>query len=732
MRARLLLLGLAALLGQVALLRELAVAFYGSELVMVLAMGVWLLGTGLGALAGPPARRPARAGGRVLLAAAWLLPLSAVLARDLRRLLGGVPGADLDPVKQAVGLLLVLLPPALALGRAFRDLAAARLRRGGTLAAAYAWESGGSLLAGLLAAVLLSLGAPNLAALLLAALAAAVAADPRLGDPGPGDPPGQRRLGRALAPVATGSLVVLALLRLAPVDTTLTRLSHPDLLASRDTPYGRVTVTGRAGQVAVFWNDALVYESQGLAAETFVQPAALACARPDTVLILGGALEGLLREVLPHRPRRVDVVELDRRQADLLRRLLPPADSAGLTDPRVRLLYGDPRRRLAELGRYDLILMGGPQPDSGQANRTYTREFFRLCRRHLRPGGVLALRLKAAENLWSPLLAQRNAGVLRALRAAFPDVLVLPGATSTVLASVSPLPRDPAVQAARYRSRGLADVTRLVGPAWLAYVLTNDRTAALDSLAHHSRAPVNTDRRPVCFQTSLLLWLSRFHPPLAMRRWPATAAAGAAAGLLLAAAWLTAWLVPRRRRRTAGGGAGAATAMLAAGGGLMVLESAVVLLYQTTRGILYRDLGLLLAAVMTGLTAGAAWADRHARDAARNAALNSVPGLRRPVLLLAATALVAAVAARWGGIGLPAALALLAAAGFAVGDLFGRLGERVRRAGGDPSASLYGADLLGGSLGAVLGGLLLIPGLGLDLAAAWTALLVLPWARRRG
>ncbi len=47
----------------------------------------------------------------------------------------------------------------------------------------------------------------------------------------------------------------------------------------------------------------------------------------------------------------------------------------------------DPRRFLREIGaRYDLILIGMPEPSSGQANRFYTREFFRRVRRTARNG----------------------------------------------------------------------------------------------------------------------------------------------------------------------------------------------------------------------------------------------------------------------------------------------------------------------------------------------------------
>ena len=48
----LLAVGLVTILGQVVLLRELNVAFYGSELIYILAMGMWLLWTAVGAALG--------------------------------------------------------------------------------------------------------------------------------------------------------------------------------------------------------------------------------------------------------------------------------------------------------------------------------------------------------------------------------------------------------------------------------------------------------------------------------------------------------------------------------------------------------------------------------------------------------------------------------------------------------------------------------------------------------
>ena len=52
MTLRLFAIGLVSMLGQVVLLRELNVAFFGSELIYILALGLWLLWTAIGAAVG--------------------------------------------------------------------------------------------------------------------------------------------------------------------------------------------------------------------------------------------------------------------------------------------------------------------------------------------------------------------------------------------------------------------------------------------------------------------------------------------------------------------------------------------------------------------------------------------------------------------------------------------------------------------------------------------------------
>ena len=52
MTISLLAIGLISILGQVVLLRELNVSFYGVELIYLLALGIWLFWTAVGAVIG--------------------------------------------------------------------------------------------------------------------------------------------------------------------------------------------------------------------------------------------------------------------------------------------------------------------------------------------------------------------------------------------------------------------------------------------------------------------------------------------------------------------------------------------------------------------------------------------------------------------------------------------------------------------------------------------------------
>lgn len=696
--------GFTSILGQTILLRELHVAFYGVDLVYLLALGIWLLWSAAGAVAGR--RREASPNSvRMLLAAfALVLALDVAFVRGIRVWWSAVPGAFLPFHLQILAAAVALLPVGFIAGLLFRKAAALYMTGARSLAGAYAVESLGGLAGGLWSTLALEFGIQNFAAALTCSLVAAAAAF---------FPPGRKWR----VPLLACGLVAAALLRAGPLDRAMTGWTHPGMVETRDSPYGRVTVDRAHGQISVFENDALSFETEGTAVEEIVHLAALQHSQPAHILLLGGGIAGSAAEVLRHRPDLVDYVELNPVLVRAVRPLLSPEATRALEDERVRVVIADPRRFLDAARQYDLILMGVPEPTSGQSNRYYTVEFFRQCAARLTAEGVLAFRLPSAENLWTVPLARRNAGIYRALRSAFADVVVLPGAGNIFLAGRTALVRDPDVLAARFESRGIR--SRIVSRAYIRYLYRNERFGQIARILEEAPPQVNSDERPICYQYTAVLWLSKFFPRLAFldpsALWPA-------GGGMPRALWAPVLLLPVLF--LAGGRRpGLRRALLAGTAGLMgmILETLLILHYQVKRGLLYQDIGGLLMSFMAGLALGAYAVDRHA-----SLPVSFLRPLRRwgPLLLAGFAAL--GLAAGWRiRAGSPAGIVetalLLISAGFLVSGTFayaGTHGVADQKAAIGP---LYGADLVGGCVGCLAAALILIPLAGLTVTA-WTTL----------
>ena len=510
---------------------------------------------------------------------------------------------------------------------------------------------------------------------------------------------------RRLAAVLSLLLIPLFFLS-GPIDRRTCAWNHPGLLAVQDTPYGRMAVTKLSGQISVFENDVLLFETQGKEAETFSHLPALQHLGPTIrkMLILGG-LDGTIQELVKYRPERIDWVELNRTGVDLVLPFLPAEMRQPLLKRPVRLTVADPRTFLKQDDRYDLIAVALGEPVSGQANRFYTKEFFAACASRLAPGGIVALRLRSGENLWTPAMQSRLESIYGALKMVFPVVLILPGDTNVVTASFAPLPKDPEILVARWHKFGLR--TSLVSPQYIRYLYSNDRFFTIQEKLKTGRAPINSDLRPFCYQYTVLIWLSKFFPSLASIPGPDSgnlSVYGGIGGLILAGLFfLLRRSTPLRRVMLAG----------AAGFLGMIFESVLILYYQVKAGILYQDIGVLLMSFMAGLALGAQVMDK---------VLTGEGGRQRKLrtwglgLLMGFSflAVITGLLMRWGyGTGLLETVLLLGASGFVVAALFA-CASRYGNSNQERSvAPIYGADLLGGCLGALLAGVVLIPFAGL-------------------
>jgi len=716
--ALLFVVGLLSLLGQVVLLRELSVAYYGIELAYAVALGIWMLSTAGGALISRNGSASRQELCYLLAAFGLLLPLDLAFIRGIRPLFSGVTGAYLPFHTQILAMTLAILPLGFLSGLAFQRAARLHIASGGTLARAYGIESLGGLAGGLLSTVLLMIRVQNLATAALCALVAIccglwpfVRSDDRRS--------GTQRGYRVAACVCAG-LLITALIRDSTLDRLSTGWTHPDLVEMRDTPYGRLAITSRGGQVVVFENDALSYDTEGTSAEEFVHLAGLQHTGPESVLVLGGGSEGLVAKALQHLPRTLDYVELNAAFLEIVPRYLPREIRQSLLSPRVRIIHADPRNFLEGSPNYDLIVVGMPEPLSGQANRFYTREFFEQCARRANRNGIVAFRIRSAENFWTPQLSRQMASIHRAFKSAFPHVMVIPGTTNVFIGSDAVLAYDPAVLIGRLEKRGIRG--RIVSGPFLRYMIENDRFTQAAGTLEKVRAPENTDVRPICYQYATLNWLSKFIPAAAVfdasepMSWLRTSRAlwVALVACLAALVWSRRCAVLRRL-----------LLMTLVGFVGMALETVLLFHYQAKQGVLFQNIGLLLMSFMGGLALGAIVLSRRTGSIVRPAGFPARVG---SLFLGGAVLLGSLIGWRMhagSDVGLVETSLLLAASGLLVSGIFACAGSGSPVDEGRIVGPLYAADLAGGCLGSIIAGLVLIPAAGLDATAFASALLSL-------
>ncbi len=691
-------LGLCSGLCQVVLLRELMVIAGGNELSLGLGLAAWLGWTGLGAaLSGRLARpRPGAAGlGLALAGSGGLAAL--VLTRLLPAWAGQAAGSvpSLGPALALVGT--CLAPAGLGAGAGFPLLLAARPAADppGVLARVYGLEALGAAAAGLAFGLFLVRWLNPVGVLALGGLlgaGAAWAAGPR----------------PAWAGIWLAALALLLAFS-APVDARLqaARWHGRRLLAVRETPYAQLVVTGGAGQRDFFAGGRWLFsrpDAVNRAREGLLP--LLARPRARRVLFLGGAADGAAAVAARALPgARVDAVELDPGLPALARELCgrgpPPAN--------LRVIIGDGRRQLAaSQGRYDLVVLALPPPQTVGLARFYGVEGLAAMARALAPGGAAVLILPGVEHLLGPMQARRLGGILAAAAPAFGRSLIISGPKLLLCLARQPggLSIDPADWARRLKDSGWSGAMAL-DPVELADWLSPFRRGMLRAMVKRSGpARPGRDLMPRALLWDPQLWGAM----LGGRSGLARDLAGLSPTALVWPPLVLALILALASMRPAGGRAALAAGVFVTGLSATGLSVLLLLAYQVLFGAVYLGLALLLAGFMAGMGGAPLWLGPRLVRLARPRLALALASVGLALACLATLGLVRGLHGLVDPQGWQPALAAMAAvAGGLTGSWFalaGRLrlagrgqgpGGLVRAGGG-----LYGLDLAGGMTGALL------------------------------
>ncbi len=718
----LLAVGMHGLAVQVVLVRELMASAAGNELVAGVVLAVWMAAEAGGAwLSGRFAPDQADRGFWLLVPTAVLSSVAAVPGVPvIQSLIGVLPGEVLDVPRLLAVAALAVAVPASSHGAIFVLAVVRHAALGGhdRIGPGYVWEGLGTAVAAPAVWLLLlrRTGSFAVAAGFGAAMLLAAAVLLR-----------GRRSRRA---VFLGAAFVL--LTAVPASGPIERWAAGrhwrghEVLEAGNSLRGKIVRLERQGQREVFYNGVLAFADPAAnlkLAEELVHLGLLHHPSPGEVAVIGSRPD-LLPLVLSHPVNSVTIVVQDPALLDVVRSAADSAVLRALSDARVRIVTGDPRRFLRGAPAiYDAIILPEAAPLSLGANRLFSAEFYALCRDRLSDGGVLVLPGPGSPGAVGPITNAVVETRLRTLGMSFPHVELLAADLPVFVASVESVDVTPGSLADRLDRRGIA--AAVLDASYVASLLDEFRQQRSRPTLNSPDICANTDDVPRELLLAMARETLRMSPWCCrLDRWIAGVRPSQLLGFGLVFL-IVSVLIPvvTRRRPDAGARVAAITSVATTGFVGAAMVAVAVPLFEVRFGSVYTAVSLLLSAFMFGCVAGG-WLGTSV----------TAPGRRAMALLRASEVAMllftVAAAVLVNSVPVVPFLVLLALVGAGVGFQFpvagaliavssgGRRGLHVGRRAG----VLVATDLAGGLVGAVGASLLLVPTYG--FAVTLTVLVV--------
>ncbi len=619
-------IGAASMIIQAVVVREYLVVFYGNELMVGMVLALWLFSITLGtALYGALSNRLKSHDllFTTLLCIFALLPFAELaLIRSARLILSVQPGTEPPFLPSSLFIFLTTLPIGLLIGALFplgchifsRDSGDPR-----AVALVYSLESLGALTGGaLFSFILVTTFTPSLIFLVVTVILLLMI----MWYHSSGSRPAKKIILTAFIFLCTG-----AILFILPAVNHFERYFRElrwnslagglPLLASCDSPYQNLVVTGQEELYSLYGNGQLAFSfpdpySNRMAAHLIMtgHPS------PRRVLVIGACSGGFIRECLTHHPEHLDYVLFDRAMLTIISPYLNDYEKEGLYSRLVSIITTDGRfwvRRTET--RYDFIILALPDPSTAMLNRFYTAEFFKDLKRIMSSQGVLVFSLSSSANYVGSETADYQASVYATLRSVFPYIEISPGDRYVYYASASPgvVTSDPGVLAERLRERGVPE--REFSPFLFDELFNSERVAAARKMVERPGVTLNTDMKPETYFYNLVRWdrMSGSHlaPFFSIVR---QINAPLLFGLLLALLLFRSLMLSlhreseQNRRRL-----NLCCAVAAFGLSSMSLEVVLLFAFQNLFGYLYQMIGVLVASFMAGMSIGAAVARKAHR-----------------------------------------------------------------------------------------------------------------------
>ena len=382
-----------------------------------------------------------------------------------------------------------------------------------------------------------------------------------------------------------------------------------EFIESVNSPYQNLAIGKRIDQYSIYGNGQILTSFPD-PHQSALKAHFILCEHPhpDKVLLIGGGISGIIKEILKHPVKTLHYVELDSTLIKIAEKYLPDEDKKSWHHPRVKIFVSDGRYYIKKCSeQYDLIILNLPDPSTAMLNRFYTLNFFKEIAKVLKPDGLLVTNLTSSENFVGEEIGQYAASVYHSLASVFPHILVTPGENLYFFASPSSqiITSDTDVLAARFVNRKI--VTPYFSPYHFQLFLLPERVAFINKAIKNIHLPYsNTDERPISYFYNLILWdrftgkegkgifsiLSKIPPH------------GYFSPLIFLILFGFLYLV-RNKNTPSQIVFSSLYSIFAAGFAAMGIEIILLFSYQNHFGYLYQKIGIIVALFMGGLALGA-------------------------------------------------------------------------------------------------------------------------------
>ena len=488
--------------------------------------------------------------------------------------------------------------------------------------------------------------------------------------------------------------------------------------------YGNICVIESGGQYT-FFLDGLAHMITPVPDITFIEEFVhlplLAHPLPSKVLILSGGAGGMVDEILKHSSvEKIEYTELDPLTLELVRKFPTDLTENELTDARVVVRHIDGRLLLNTTDEsYDVIFIGLPGPSDLQTNRFFTKEFFLLAQKRLSKDGILVFSLPGSLAYLNDELRDLNACIFNTAKSAFSYVRVLPGDGANIFLvsnseEISTIDIESIIE--RLDERGIE--AEVIIPRNIYHKLHHGWTNWFSEFLDGGTKSINHDFKPLGMFYSTIYWNSVFSPYLVrIFRWFEKLTLQTFIILFIIVFFIIMFLKKNRKALRQG----IPLCVVTTGFAGMMLDLALIFTFQAIYGYVFSWIGLLVSFFMAGAAIGAiiitSALGRIKNDKGLFIKIDlSTIGFSfiLPFIFLIMSLYLQRPAAFVFLKGVFLFLAVIS--GFLIGAQF-PLANRIylKNSGNFSRAAglIYGADLLGGWLGGIIGGIVLLPILGL-------------------